>query len=51
MDWETVRNHCNERGWKWTLDLVDKFQNEMEELEAENLKLKRQLVLCSQLKK
>ncbi len=50
MDWEFARKHCIERDWQWTLDLIDKCQKELEELKAENMKLKRQLVLRSQLK-
>ena len=51
MDWDAARKHCHEKEWKWTLDLIDKYQKEMEELKNENIKLKRQLVLCSQLNK
>ncbi len=42
---------CSVDNWKWTLDLIDKYQKEMEELKDENVKLKRQLVLRSQLNK
>ena len=51
MDWHAARAHCKEKDWKWTLDLIDKYQKEMEELKDENVKLKRQLVLRSQLNK
>ena len=51
MDWNAARAHCKENDWKWTLDLIDKYQKEMEELKDENVKLKRQLVLHSQLGK
>ena len=51
MDWDTARAHCKEKNWKWTLDLIDTYQKEMEELKGENVKLKRQLVLRSQLNK
>ena len=51
MDWNTARKHCTENNWNWTLDLIDKYQKEMEELKEENVKLKRQLVLRSQLNK
>ena len=51
MDWNETRKHCSEENWKWTLDLIDKYQKEMEELKDENLKLKKQLVLHSQLNK
>ena len=51
MDWDAARAQCKEEKWKWTLDLIDKYQKEMEELKDENVKLKRQLVLRSQLNK
>ena len=51
MDWNAARQSCTEKDWKWTMDLIDKYQNEMEELKAENVKLKRQLILLSQLNK
>ena len=51
MDWNAARKYCQEKDWKWTLDLIDKYQKEMEELKDENVKLKRQLVLRSQLGK
>ena len=51
MDWEAARAHCKEKDWKWTLDLIDKYQKEMEELKDENVKLRRQLVLRSQINK
>ena len=51
MDWDAARKHCTERDWKWTLNLIDEYQKEMQELKDENVKLKRQLVLRSQLKK
>ncbi len=51
MDWDVARKHCIERDWKWTLELIVAFQKEMEELKDENVKLKRQLALRSQLKR
>ncbi len=51
MDWDLVRKHCTAKNWKWTLDLIDQCQEEMEELKDENLKLKSELVLRSQLNK
>ena len=42
MDWESAKNHCKERNWKWTLNFIDKCQKEMEDLESENKKLKDQ---------
>ena len=51
MDWDAARKHCQEKNWKWTFDLIEKYQKEMEDLKDENVKLRRQLVLRSQLKK
>ena len=51
MDWDAARAHCTEKNWKWSLHLIDMCQKEMEELKDENVKLKRQLVLRSQLNK
>ena len=51
MDQDAARVHCRDKNWKWTLDLIDKYQKEMDELKDENVKLKRQLVLRSQLNK
>ena len=51
MDWDAARAHSKEKNWKWTLDLINTYQKEMEELKDENVKLKRQLVLRSQLNK
>ena len=51
MDWDVARKHYIERYWKWTLELIVACQKEMEELKAENMKLKRQLILRSQLNK
>ena len=51
MDWDSASAYCKEKNWKWTLALIDKYQKEMEELKDENIKLKRQLVLRSQLNK
>ena len=51
MDWDAARKHCTDRDWKWTLNLIAECQKEMQELKDENAKLKRQLVLRSQLKK
>ncbi len=51
INWDAARKHCAERDWKWTLNLIDEYQKEMQELKDENMKLKRQLVLRSQLNK
>ncbi len=42
MDWEAAKQHCLNRQWHWTLDLIQKCQAEVETLEAENKKLKDQ---------
>ena len=34
MDWQSAKKHCIERNWQWSLDLIDQFQKEMEELEV-----------------
>ena len=51
MNWDAAKKHCTERDWKWTLNLIAEYQKEMQELKDEHVKLKRQLVLRSQLKK
>ena len=51
MDWDAARAHCKEKNWNWTLDLINTYQKDMEKLKNENAKLKRQLVLRSQLNK
>tara|TARA_B100000214_G_C23407318_1_gene374453 strand:+ start:330 stop:494 length:165 start_codon:yes stop_codon:yes gene_type:complete len=33
MDWDSARQHCIERNWKWTLGFIEQAQKEMEELE------------------
>jgi len=38
MDWESARQHCSERNWKWSLELIDQAEKEMDEL---NEKLKK----------
>ena len=43
IDLDAAKKYCQERNWKWTLDLIDKYQKEMEELKEENVKFKRQL--------
>ena len=32
MDWDAARAQCKEKNWKWTLDLIDKYQKEMEDV-------------------
>ena len=34
MDWDSAKQHCNERNWQWTLELINQVQIEMEELET-----------------
>ena len=33
MDWDSARQHCSERNWNWSLELINQAQKEMEELE------------------
>ena len=33
MDWESAKKHCIERNWKWSLELIDLAEKEMEYLE------------------
>ncbi len=42
MDWESAKKHCIDRNWEWSLDLIEKCQKEIEDLKAENEKLKAQ---------
>ena len=51
MDWDAARQYCQEKKWEWTLALINKYQKEMEDLKDENVKLKRKLVLRSELNK
>ena len=34
MDWDSAKQHCNERNWQWSLELINQAQKEMEELET-----------------
>ena len=38
MDWKSARQHCIERNWQWSLELIDQAEQEIKELE---LKLKK----------
>ncbi len=38
MDWDSAKQHCTERNWQWSLELIRQAKKEMEELET---KLKR----------
>ena len=42
MDWSSARKHCEDRKWDWSLDLINKAQKEMEELQAKVKKLEDQ---------
>ena len=42
MNWESEKNYCKERDWQWTMAFIDRCQQEMEAIEAENKKLKDQ---------
>jgi len=34
MDWDSAKQHCKERKWQWSLELINQAQKEMEELET-----------------
>ncbi len=42
MDWDSAKKHCKDQNWDWTLDLINKAQKEMEELEGKLKKLEDQ---------
>ena len=42
MNWKAAKNHCIEKNWQWSLDLIVKAQNEMDALEAKVKKLEDQ---------
>ena len=42
MDWDAAKTHCKDRNWDWSLDLINKAQKEMEELEEKVKKLEAQ---------
>ncbi len=42
MDWDAAKKHCQDRNWVWSLNLIKKAQEEMEELEAKVKKLEDQ---------
>ncbi len=44
MDWQSAKQHCKERDWQWSLDLINKVQKEMEDLEAEVQRLKEEKI-------
>ena len=33
MDWDSAKQHCTERNWHWSLELINQVQKEMEDLE------------------
>tara|TARA_B100000131_G_C17579002_1_gene394251 strand:+ start:243 stop:422 length:180 start_codon:yes stop_codon:yes gene_type:complete len=33
MDWQAARKHCEERNWKWSLELINQAENEIRDLE------------------
>ena len=33
MDWDTAKQHCTDRNWQWSLELISQAQKEMEDLE------------------
>ena len=42
MDWDLTKKHCKERGWDWSLDLINEAQKEMDSLEEKIKKLEAQ---------
>ena len=40
MNWEPEKAHCKERNWTWTLDLIERFEKEIQLLQDENKMLK-----------
>ncbi len=38
MDWNSAKQHCIDRNWQWSLELINQAQKEIEELE---IKLKK----------
>ena len=42
MDWISAKKHCIERNWHWSLDFIEKCENEFVEMEKEIRKLKDQ---------
>ena len=38
MDWDAARAHCKEKNWKWTLDLIEEYQKDIEELKDDRAK-------------
>ena len=42
MDWDSAKQHCNERNWQWSLELINQAQKEMEALEKKIKKYEEQ---------
>ena len=34
MEWELARQHCIERNWQWSLELIDQAEKEIKDLEG-----------------
>ena len=34
MDWDSAKQHCAERNWQWSLELINQAQKEMQDLET-----------------
>ena len=46
MDWDSAKQHCNERNWQWSLELINQAQKEMEDLETKLKKCEDQQKAC-----
>lgn len=42
MDWDSAKRHCEERNWKWSLELISQAEKEMEYLETKLKKFEDQ---------
>tara|TARA_Y100001968_G_C19172306_1_gene626257 strand:+ start:151 stop:315 length:165 start_codon:yes stop_codon:yes gene_type:complete len=42
MDWDSAKKHCTKRNWKWSLELINQLEKEMEDLEIKLRKCEEQ---------
>ena len=33
MDWQAAKEHCKEKNWEWSLNLINKAEKEMSDLQ------------------
>ena len=45
MDWEAAKEHCIERKWLWSLDLINQAQMEIKQLESKIKRLEEKIKL------